>query len=99
LAEPLRCARVVGALSAAIGVEHREIMHGLGVAALGRLHVIAARDIGILLHAQALFIERPEPEDRRNDAGLRRAVVPLRRFVEIRSHALTFGVAYADFIG
>src|SRR5258707_5332794 len=37
LAEPLRRALVIGALAAAIGVEHGEVMHRLGIAALGGL--------------------------------------------------------------
>ena len=46
--------------------------------------VVAPRDIDVLLHAQALFVEGAEPEDRRHHAGLRRAVVPFRGFVVIR---------------
>ena len=99
LAEPLRRALVVGALAAAVGVEHGQIMHRLGVAALGGLHVIAPRDIDVLLHAEALLVEGPEPEDRRHHAGLRRAVVPFRGFVEIRGHAFAFGEAHADLVG
>ena len=99
LAEPLRRALVVGALAAAVGVEHGQIMHRLGVAALGRLQVVAPRDIDVLFHAQALFVEGPEPEDRRHHAGLRRAVVPFRGLVEIRGDAFAFGEAHADFIG
>jgi hypothetical protein len=58
-------------------------MHRLGVAALGGLQVVAPRDVDVLLHAQALLVEGAEPEDRRHHAGLRRAVVPFRGFVEI----------------
>src|ERR1700733_8910349 len=57
LAEPLRRALVVGALAAAVGIQHPEIVHRLGVAALGGLHVIAAGDIDVLFHAQALLVE------------------------------------------
>ena len=51
-------ALVVGALAAAVGVEHGEIVHRLGVAALGRLQIIAPRDIDVLLHARDLFRRR-----------------------------------------
>src|SRR5207249_3388225 len=99
LAEPGRRALVVGALAAAIGVEHGQIMHRLGAAALGRLLVITPRDIDVLLHAQALLVEGPEPEDRRHHAGLRRAVVPFCGLVEIGGNALAFGKTYADLVG
>ena len=72
LLEPLRRGLVVGALAAAVGVEHGQIVHRLGVAAFGGLQVIAARDIDVLLRAETLFQQGAEPEDRRHDAGLRR---------------------------
>ena len=58
-------------------------MHRLGVAAFGRLHVVASGDIDVLLHAHALFVEGAEAEDRRHHAGLRGAVIPFGGFVEI----------------
>src|SRR5204862_6706877 len=61
LAEPLRRALVIGALAAAVGVEHGEIMHRLGVAAFGSLKVITSRDLDVLFHAHALLVEGAKP--------------------------------------
>src|SRR5207237_10406008 len=97
-AEPDRRALVIGALAATVCVEHGQIMHRLGAAALGRLRIITPRDIDVLFHAQALFVERPEPEDRRHHASLRRTVVPFGGLVEIRGNALAFGKAHADLV-
>src|SRR5581483_10586336 len=99
LAEPLRRALVVGALAAAVRVEHGEIMHGLGVTAFGSLHIIAAGDVDILLHGEALLVEGPQAEDRRHHAGLRRTVEAFGGFVVIYRDAFAFGEAHADFVG
>ena len=85
LAEPLGGSLVVGAFAAAIGFEHGEVMHRLGIAAVGSLQVVAPRDVDVLLHAQALLVEGAEPEDGGHHAGMRGAVVPFRGFVEIAS--------------
>ncbi len=99
LAEPFRSILVIGALAAAVSVEHGEIMHRLGVAALGGLQIITPRDVDVLFHAHPFFVEGTEPEDRRHHAGLRRAVVPFGGLVEILSHPFAFGEANADLIG
>src|SRR4029453_13567416 len=62
------------------------------------LRIITPCDIDVLLHAQALLVEGPEPEQRRHHAGLRRAVVPFGGLVEILRHALAFGKAHADLV-
>ncbi len=99
LAEPLRRTLVVRSLVAAVGIEHREIVHRLGVAALGRANVVAAGRVDILFAAEALFVQRAEPEHRRHDAAVRGAVVPFGGFIIIDRDTLAFGKAHADFVG
>ena len=72
-------------------------MHRLGVALVGRPHVIAPRRIDVLLHAEALLVQRSEPEHGRHGAGLRCAIVPFRGFAVIDGDAFALGIADADF--
>ena len=96
--EPLRGAGVIRTFAAAVGIEHRQIVHGLGVSALSGLQIISSCDVDVLCHAQAFFVERAQPEDRRHYSGLCRAVVPFRGFVVVGRDSLAFGKAPRDFI-
>ena len=99
LAEPLGGAGVVGLAVDAFGIEHGEIMHGLGVAPRGGGKIELAGVGEVLLHALALFQKARKTELRRRQALGGRALEPMRGFLQVRRHAAPFGEARADFVG
>src|SRR4029079_12421318 len=68
LAEPLRRHLVVGLAVDALGIEHREIVHGLGVALAGGAQVVAAGGLKVLLDAFAPLVQAAEAEQRGYEA-------------------------------
>lgn len=96
--EPLRGTLVVGALAACISVEHGEIGHRLGVAALGGLRNSAGRYRR--LSSRSYPSRRgPEPEDRGHHAALRGCGHAISRPRRDWSRRLCLQQAHADFIG
>ena len=83
----------------ALGVEHGEIVHGLGVAGAGGGEIEPPGLGQVLLHALALFQQAAVAELRRRQSLGRRAFEPARRFVHVGRHAAPFGKAHADFVG
>ena len=61
----------------ALGVEDREIVHRLGIAAIGRSGVEPARGIEVLLHPHAFLIETAEAELGRCQTLLGGAIKPV----------------------
>src|SRR5580704_16631761 len=111
-AKPQSSARIIGL--AAFGGEHAEIMHGAGVALLGRPLIQILGALHVLADTEAFFVERPEPVFRHRETLLRRLLVPLRsqfiiswtgaafgvtnRQIELRRRIAGFGLANEIFI-
>ena len=87
---------IIGLAVDAFGIEHREIVHGLGIAGFGSREIEAARGFEVLLDAHALFIEAAEAELRRHEALLGGALEPFRGVREVLRHAAAFGEAHRD---
>ena len=96
LAEPLCRAQVVGLAVDALGVEHGEIVHRLGVAGFAGGEIEAARGIEVLLDPKPLLVEAAEPEMRGHEPLLGGALEPFGGFGEILRDAAAFGVALRD---
>ena len=96
-AEPLRRRRIVRVAAGTLGVEHGEVVHSLGVAALRGRQIIDARELRILRNSQALFVDAPERELGRRDPRLGGAIEPADSlFGSRRPEAL--GEAHTNFI-
>ena len=96
LAEPAGRGLVVGLAVDALGIEDREIVHGLGVAGFGGGHIEPARGIEVLANAHALFVEPAEAELRRHEALAGGALEPGRGLGKILRYAAAVGKPRRD---
>ena len=90
---------IVGLAVDAFGVEHREIVHRLGVALVGGGDVEPARRLEVLLHALALLEQAAEAVLRGREAVIGRAPEPARRLLHAQRNAAAFGEAERDLVG
>ncbi len=89
-----------GALVVALGAvrsgEYRKIVHGLDVALRGGALIPSPRTRGVGLHAEPALVKRAKTELRHRKAAGRRALVPLRGFLEILVKAFALGETRGD---
>jgi len=74
-------------------------VHGLAVTLVGGGAVEIARSRKVLLHAETFFVQRPQPELRRDDALLGGDVEPARGLRIVDWAAAPVGEANSDLIG
>jgi hypothetical protein len=82
----------------AFGVQHREIVHRLGVALIGALQIELPRLVEVLLYALALLVKAAQAIERGRKALLGGALEPLHCQFQICRDAAAFGVAQADLV-
>ena len=97
-AEPLRRRPVVGLAVDAFSMKHGEIVHGLGVALLGRGYVERSRFGQVLLDAVALLVDAGEPELGWREARVSRAFQPAHRLFHIARNAASLRIARGDLV-
>ena len=96
LLEPARRRLVVGRAVGAHRKQHRQIVHGAGVALLGG-HLVPGLGLGdVAVDAEALLVEIADAVLRRGKAEFGRLLVPFRGRLHVGLHAAPFGVARAD---
>ena len=96
LLEPARRRIVVGRAVGAHREQHRQIVHGAGVALLGG-HLVPGLGLGdVAVDADALLVEIADAVLRRRKAELGRLLVPFGGGLHVGLDAAPFGVARAD---
>ena len=89
----------VGLAVDALGVEHADVVHRVGVALLGRRQIEPARLVEVLGDAVAFLVQRAEPEQRGREPAAGGTFIPDGRLLEILRHAAAFGETGRHLVG